>query len=91
MNIHRLLLTFDRADFPGEVGKNLKILLDNNLIIPDKLLDNNTPLTYKSTESGALFLKNNFNENQMMSYIKGMEDPSLLLEIVKAIIDREKN
>ncbi|MGZ4001793.1 MAG: hypothetical protein ACXVIY_14230, partial [Mucilaginibacter sp.] len=53
-NIFKLVMRFDRCDFPGNVGKNLSVLLDQQLIKVLVANEFNHPIKYQVTEKGEL-------------------------------------
>lgn len=92
-DIYRLIKFFDRADyvnFPSNMTANLKILLDDNLIQVAKWFDNKTePSEYSITEKGKAYLDENFNDEEIIAYIKGMIEPGILLEVTQAYINKK--
>lgn len=89
--IERLVRVFDRANFSGDVGESLDMLLDKNLIFVETLFNNNTPHTYNVTNLGRHFLKDNFNDDEIVSYIKTMDDPTHLLHVIEGYLNKEKS
>jgi len=56
-NIHKLILWFDRADFPGKVEKSLSILLEGKFIFVSESNQFNNPIKYAATEQGVDFFE----------------------------------
>lgn len=89
--IYSLVKLFDRADFPARISENLNELLLKNLIIISENFDNGTAKNYRTTEKGEIFLKNNFNDLEIIKYVAKMQEPILLLEITKTYIERKNS
>ena len=87
--VYSLVKLFDRADFPAKISENIDILLQNDLIITFENFENGTPKNYKITEKGILLLENNFNDSEIIEYVKKMNKPELILEITKEYIERK--
>jgi hypothetical protein len=77
-----MIKLYDRADFPFKLTENLKQLLDRNLIRIAKLFDNGTASEYQVTEEGRVYLRENINEEEIISHIKTVQNPDRLLQIV---------
>jgi DNA-binding MarR family transcriptional regulator len=88
-DIYNMVKIYDRADFPSEVDKNLKPLLDNGLIFVSKNFDNGTPSIYEITEKGKIYLDQNINEKEIINYVTNMQSPALLLQITQKYFDRK--
>lgn len=81
---------YDRADFPFQVGENLKPLLDGNLIFVSKYFDNGTPAEYRVTEEGRTYVNQKVNEEDIISYIKTLQYPDQLLFLAKTCFDKRR-
>lgn len=88
-NIFKLILRFDRADFPNNVRKNLDILLDRNLIYPTKFHENGHATHWGVTDTGETFIKNNISKEDMIDHVKEMKNPDFLLELTNLIFDNK--
>jgi len=88
-SIYKMVKVYDRASFPFKVTENLQPLLDEKLIVVSKYFDNGTANEYKITEKGEEFLNHNFNDEEIIHFIKTMDDPDQLLMITQAYIDRK--
>lgn len=92
-DIYRLVKFFDRADFtngPSNMTENLKVLLNDNLIIASKWFDSKIePSEYSITEKGKTYLDENFDDKEIIDYINNMAEPGILLEVTKAYIDKK--
>ena len=89
-HVWKLGMTFDRCDFPGNVGKNLLNLVNNNLIYVTEVNEFGHPMKYAVTEQGEIFLNNELNTEIIIDHIKKMSNPVFMLEIVPKIIARYK-
>lgn len=90
-NSYKLVKQMDRADFPAKLGESLQLLLDKGLISVSGLANNGTPLIYAITENGKAYLKKNNIHKEIIEYIKTMQNPSFLLKITEALIEKENN
>ena len=86
----RLIRLLDTADFPSELGENLKVLLDHNLISVSELAYNGTPLKYSTTKKGEESLRINNYHQEIIGYVKSMPNPEFLLKLVQIIINKER-
>lgn len=89
--IYSLVKLFDKADFPARISENISKLIENNLIVIFENFDNGTPKNYKITENGRFFLKQNFNDLEILEYVKEMDEPKLISEITEAYINKKNN
>jgi len=87
-HIYTMVKVYDRADCPSRITENLKPLLDNNLIFIAEYFDNGTAGKYEITESGKKYLDQNLVAEEIINYIKTMDNPEQLLFITQAYIDR---
>jgi DNA-binding MarR family transcriptional regulator len=87
--IYTLVKIFDRVDFPANMKANLDPLIEKNLIVVFENFDNGTAKNYRITESGKKFLSENFNDLEIIDYIKTMDEPSLLLELTEKYIEKK--
>jgi len=90
-DIYTLVKVFDRADFPSEISKDLKALVDNNSIFVSETFDNGTPNKYEITNDGKKYLENNFDDSETINYIKTMSNFDLLLNITKLYIEKKNS
>jgi hypothetical protein len=83
-NIHKLMLRFDIADFPGKVSSHLRTLLDLGLIHPTVFYNNNPrqPIVYDATTLGREYLNQHLNEEKVYAHIRSMDNPDHFLELV---------
>lgn len=88
-DIYKMLKVFDRADFPANMTENLKPLLENNMIFVAQNFNNGTANKYEITETGKKYLEQNFVADEVINYIKTMDNPEQLLFITQAYIDRQ--
>jgi hypothetical protein len=88
-DIYTMVKVYDRADFPSNMTENLKSLLDNNLIFVAQNFDNGTANKYEATENGKTYLDQNFEPEEVINYIKTMDNPEQLLFITQTYIDRQ--
>ncbi|CAD0009352.1 hypothetical protein [Flavobacterium salmonis] len=86
--IYTLMKFFDRADFPSDIMINLNVLVENNFIIGLEKFENSTDKNYMITKNGENFLSENFSSSEIIDYIKTMDDPTFMLELTKAYIDK---
>jgi DNA-binding PadR family transcriptional regulator len=87
-DIYSLVKFFDRADFENNsITENLKPLLDKGLIFISKNFENGTPFAYEITHRGKEYLDQNFDDNEIIEYIKGMAEPGILLELTTIYIN----
>jgi DNA-binding MarR family transcriptional regulator len=84
--IYTLVKIFNIVDFPANMKENLDPLIEKNLIIVFENFDNGTPKNYQITEEGEKFLFENFNDVEIIDYIKTMDEPELLIEVVEKYI-----
>ena len=89
--IYTLVKIFDRVDFPSKMTENLDSLLNKNLICVAEYFDNGTAKSYQVTEDGESFISHNFNAMKTIDYIKTMDEPKLLLEIMQTYVDNKNN
>jgi DNA-binding PadR family transcriptional regulator len=85
-NIYTLVKLFDKVDFPARISENINELLQKKLIIISENFDNGTAKNYKITIEGESYLRNNFNDIEIIKYISEMDEPELILEIIKTYI-----
>lgn len=88
-DIYRMVKIYDRADFPSKMSENLKPLLDEELICITGNFDNGKPSHYAITEKGQNYLFENFNDQEILEYVKQMQNPELLLLLTQAGIDQK--
>lgn|SRR4030095_7490442 len=88
-DIYSMVKIYDRADFPSKMGENLKPLLDNNLIYISQNFDNGTPNKYAITDNGKEYLDSNFNDTEIIEYIKTLDNPDFLLRLTQTYIDKK--
>jgi len=88
-DIYTMVKVYDRADFPSNMTESLKPLLDNNLIFVSQNFDNGTANKYEITEHGKKYLDQNFVPDEIINYIKTMDNPEQLLFITQNYIDRQ--
>jgi len=86
-SIYGLVKQFDRADFPGNVGKEIKVLIEYGYIKVSKYFDNGTASDYVATEKGIKYLSDNFNSNEILEYIKEMPNPDFLYKLTQKFIE----
>lgn len=85
-NVFKLVMRFDRWDFPGNVDKNLSMLLDRQLIKVSAVDNFNHAIKYTVTEKVETFLKNDIDSETLIEHIKKMSNPDSLLPIVQAVL-----
>jgi len=90
-NIFQLVMKFDRCDFPGEVGKNLSILLDRQLIYVSAIDAFNHPTKYAPTEKGEALVRSDINPQAIIEHVKKMNNPDFMFELVQAIFNSISN
>jgi DNA-binding MarR family transcriptional regulator len=88
-DIYAMIKVYDRADFPSKMSENLKPLLDDNLIYVVKNFDNGTAIKYAITEKGKSYLDINFNDVEIIEYIKKLDNPDFLLSLTQTYIDKK--
>jgi DNA-binding PadR family transcriptional regulator len=88
-DIYTMTNIYDRADFPSKVTENLDILLDNNLIYVAQNFDNGTANKYEITENGRKYLDENFDAEEVVCFIKTLDNPNQLLSIIQTYFDRQ--
>ena len=88
--IDRLVRLLDRADFPAgiEIRKDLDILLKEKLIVTHENFDNDTPKSYTTTLEGITYLNHHFNKKEIIAYIKSMDNPDFMQELVTASFNK---
>lgn len=89
--IHKMVKIYDNADFPSNMSENLKPLLDNNFIFVSQNFANGTPSKYEITENGRIYLNENFDAEQILNYIKTIDNPETLLYITQTYIERKND
>jgi len=87
--IRKLVAIFERFDFPPEMMLNLKPLLDNNLIYVSHNFDNGTPARYQTSKEGEKYLLQNFNDQEILDYLKGPDDHNILYEVTRHYIEKK--
>ena len=88
-DIYTMVKVYDRANFPSNISANLKPLLDNKLIFVSETFDNGTASKYGITESGKKYLDQTFDTEEVINYVKTMENPDQLLRITRSYITKE--
>lgn len=88
-NVFKLGMRFDRCDFPGNVDKNLSVLLDQQLIAVSVANQFNRPIKYTTTEKGENFLRDNLNPSEIIKHIRKMSEPDFMLDLVQLIFKHE--
>ena len=88
-SIYKMVKIYDGADFPSRMDEILNPLLEQGLIYVSKDFDNGTPFLYEITEKGKVYLGENFNDREVLEYLKDMQNPDLLLQITQAYIDKK--
>jgi hypothetical protein len=89
-DIYTMIKVFNRADFPNKMDESLNPLLEQNLIYVSENFKNGTANKYAITNDGIKFLKNTFNEENLINYINTMDNPEQLLFITQTYIDKLK-
>lgn len=89
--IYTLVKIFDRVDFPSEMTEIIEPLLQKNLIFVAENFDNGTAKSYQITEEGQKFINQNFDTEKTLDYIKTMNEPKFLLEIMEPHVDNKNN
>jgi DNA-binding PadR family transcriptional regulator len=87
-DIYTMIKVFDRADFPSRMDESLNSLLEQNLIHISENFKNETANKYEITNEGIKYLENTFNEEDIINYIKTMDNPEQLLFITQTYIDK---
>ena len=85
-----MIKVYDQADFPANMSENLQPLLDNNLIVATQNFENGTPNKYEITENGKTYLDKNFDDEEVISYIRTMHNFEQLLFLTQTYINRKK-
>jgi hypothetical protein len=88
-DIYTMIKIYDRADFPSKMTENLKPLLDDNLIYVTQNFDNGTANKYAITDNGKSYLDINFNDTEIIEYIKTLDNPDFLLRLTQSYIDKK--
>jgi hypothetical protein len=88
-SIYGLVKQFDRADFPGNVGKEIKVLIEYGYIKVSKYFDNGTESDYVATEKGIEYLSDNFNSDEILEYINQMPNPDFLCKLTRKFIENK--
>jgi len=88
-DIYKMVKIYDRADFPSRMDENLDPLLEQGLIYVSKDFDNGTPFVYEITEKGKMYLDQNFNDREVIEYVRNMQNPDLLLQITQTYLNRK--
>ena len=89
-SIYRLVWQFDKADFPGRVGKEIEELVAKGYIIVTNYFENGTESHYKITDKGSLYLSKNFNEDEILHFINQMRHPEVLFKLTQSYIEKFK-
>lgn len=90
-SIYTLVKLFDKVDFPARISENINVLIQKKFIFISEDFDNGTAKNYKTTIEGETYLRNNFNEIEIIKYVSEMDEPVLILEILKKYIQRKKD
>lgn len=90
-DIYKMTSVFERADFPSELGPSLNSLLKADLIYVTKYFDDGAPFVYGVTEKGRDYLIKNFNNLEIINFVKSLQNPQLLLQIVQVYVDKRNN
>ncbi|MDP4208912.1 MAG: hypothetical protein Q8928_08875 [Bacteroidota bacterium] len=85
-SIYGFVKYFDLADFPGNVAKEIKVLIEHGLIKVSKWFDNGTESDYAITEKGIKYISESFNDNEILEYINQMPNPDFLFKLTKNLI-----
>jgi hypothetical protein len=88
-DIYTMVKIYDRADFPSRMSENLKPLLDDNLIYVAQNFDNGTANKYAISDNGKSYLDINFNNGEIIEYIKTLDNPDFLLRLTQTYIDKK--
>lgn len=75
--IYGLVRHFDRANFPGEVGKSIDQLLKLKYVVVTGHFDNGTRAEFEATEAGREYLRKEFNKEEILRYIATFDNPEL--------------
>lgn len=86
-NQYRLIKFLDRSAFsPSELGKNLKPLLEDQLITVSGYHDNGTEFKYSITEKGKKYLNENLDKRELEEYANGFSSPQIMTEIITNLL-----
>ena len=86
--VRKLVTVFERHDFPADMTFNLKPLLDSKLIEVSHNFDNWTPSGYEVTDKGREYLTQACNDNEILDYLKKLEQPNLIKDIAETYIEK---
>jgi hypothetical protein len=88
-DIYTMVKLYDRADFPSNMTENLQPLLEGNLICVTENFENGTPNKYGVTEKGISYLSQNATDNEIIEYIKTLNNPDFLLQLTQLNINNK--
>ena len=88
-SIYSLNKLFDKVNFPAKISENLYDLIQDNLIIATENFENGTAKEYQITEKGRMILINESIDSEIIDYVKEMDEPKLILEIIDIYINKK--
>jgi DNA-binding PadR family transcriptional regulator len=87
-DIYAMVNVYERADYPFQLGENLRALLELQYIQVAKFLDNGTPAIFELTEEGRAYLQEQVDTITLIDYIKTLQAPDFILGLAQSSLDR---
>lgn len=79
---------YERADYPFQLGENLKGLLELQLVWVTQFMDNGTPALFELTDSGRAYVKEHIEKDALIGFIKTLQAPDFVLGVTQSCFDK---
>lgn len=87
-DIYSMVNVYERADYPFQLGENLKSLIDLQLLWVSQYMDNGTPALFELTDAGKALVKENVGKEALLAYIKTLQAPDFILGLVQSCFEK---
>lgn len=87
-DIYSMVNVYERADYPFQLGENLKVLIDLQWVWVTQYMDNGTPVLFELTEAGRSYVKEHIDKNALIGFIKTLQAPDFILEVTQSCFDK---
>jgi hypothetical protein len=87
-DIYSMVKVYERADYPFDLGVQLKALFDRQFVHVTKYLDNGTPALFAVTDKGKVYLDQHLDREALISYINSLQAPEFLLQVAHSCLEK---
>lgn len=87
-DLKSMVNVYERADYPFQLGENLKVLFDLQMVWVTQYMDNGTPVLFELTDAGRTYVKEHIEKRALIEFIQTLQAPDFILEVAQSCFDK---